>query len=61
MAGGALVALAAGPGPAAAAEPIEGSWLFQDGEVLVQAERAGSVPRDRGQADPFRGLPASRG
>jgi hypothetical protein len=42
IAGGALVALAAGPGLAEAAEPIEGSWLFQDGEVLVQASGPGA-------------------
>jgi hypothetical protein len=40
--GGALVALAAGAGPAAAADLIEGSWLFQDGEVLVQASGPGA-------------------
>ncbi len=42
MTGGALVALAASAPPAAAAELIEGSWLFQDGEVLVQASGPGA-------------------
>ena len=42
VAGGAVAAIAAGAGPARAVEPIEGSWLFQNGEVLVQATGPGT-------------------
>jgi hypothetical protein len=37
VAGGAAATIAAGAGPARAIEPIEGSWLFGSGELLVQA------------------------
>jgi len=42
MTGGALIALGAGASSAQAAEPIEGSWLFQNGEVLVEATGPGT-------------------
>ena len=41
-AGGAAATIGAGAGPARAVEPIEGSWLFQNGEVLVQATGPGT-------------------
>jgi hypothetical protein len=40
--GATMAAIAAGAGPAPAAEPIEGSWLFDSGEVLVQATGPGT-------------------
>ena len=42
VAGGAAAAIAAGAGLARAAEPIEGSWQFGSGEVLVQAIAPGT-------------------
>jgi hypothetical protein len=41
-ASGAVAALAWAAGAAQAAEPIEGSWLFQEGEVLVEATGPGA-------------------
>jgi hypothetical protein len=37
-----VVGVAVGPGAAQAAEPIEGSWLFENGEVLVEATGPGA-------------------
>jgi hypothetical protein len=42
VAGGAVATIAAGAGPARAVEAIEGSWLFDSGEVLVQATGPGT-------------------
>jgi hypothetical protein len=42
VAGAAAATIAAGAGPARAAEPIEGSWRFGSGEVLVQATAPGT-------------------
>jgi len=42
VAGAAVATFAAGAGPARAVEPIEGSWLFDNGEVLVQATGPGT-------------------
>jgi hypothetical protein len=42
LAGATVAGLATGAGAAYAAQPIEGSWLFQNGEVLVEPTGAGT-------------------
>jgi hypothetical protein len=42
VAGAAAATIAASAGPARAVAPIEGSWLFDSGEVLVQATGPGT-------------------
>jgi hypothetical protein len=61
MTGGALVALAAVPGSAAAADLIEGSWLFQEGEVLVQATGPGAFEGTVVKATRFAACPHPAG
>jgi hypothetical protein len=42
VAAAAVVGVAGGAGPAHALEPIEGSWLFESGQVLVEATGPGA-------------------